>query len=231
MKCIAYASTKKGKVVEFTVQDEWKGKWDKTQLMYDIVGSCRTMSDQDVKTTLNYATQTWEIETGIKCVSGWGNVNADIRLDFKSSEQDELFKEKPSVLAYAYFPSQGSASGKIVFNNDYIWDALGKGILAKDALEKGWVKQITNPNAKLKTYSIVAVLIHELGHCFGLTHDVSGNADGTDVMDAFYSGIDRLELSPRDIERIKAKYGDRIYKSPTGYERLKNAIKLGKLRL
>ena len=48
-------------------------------------------------------------------------------------------------------------------------------------------------------------MAHELGHMLGLRHDVSGNKEGHDVMDAFYSG-DRYELSDRDIYRLRLKY-------------------------
>ena len=83
----------------------------------------------------------------------------------------------------------------------------------------------------MKTYSLIAVLIHELGHSLGLRHDVSGNSDGIDVMDAFYSGINRIELSERDLYRIHLKYKAEIYENWGRYERLKNAIRKAKLRL
>jgi len=231
MQCVAKISTKKDTTIQFAVtQDEWKYKWEKPTLVYDVIGTCRTMDDHSVKTAINYATEAWEVESGIKCVSGWGNANADVRIDFRNSEQDELFKKEAGVLAYAYFP-QTSKQGRMVFNNDYIWSNLGASIPAKIAVEKGWIEKAANPNSSIKTYSIVAVLTHELGHMLGLTHDVSGNSDGVDVMDPYYSGVSRLELSDRDIARIHAKYGDRVYKNKGDYERLKNALKLAKLRL
>ena len=232
MLCIARATDNPNKPYEFEVQDEWDGKWDKTEMFYDILSVCRTMADSDVKKSLNYAMTTWGIEIGIKFRHAWKTANkADIRLEFKNSAQDELFKKQPSVLAYAYFPNQGTVSGKVVFNDDYIWDLLGRGIKASDALAKGWVKQIADPNSILKTYSLVVVLIHELGHMLGLTHDVSGNRDGVDVMDAYYSGVDRIELSKRDLDRIHLKYSERYFKSKTAYERLKIAVQRAKLRL
>ena len=119
----------------------------------------------------------------------------------------------------------------MVFNDDYLWDFLGKGIKASDALKKGLIVGTNNPDNIIKTYSLIAVLIHELGHMLGLTHDASGNNEGLDVMDAYYSGVDRLNLSERDMFRIKGKYGSRIYKFWSRYGDLKRALKKSILRL
>jgi len=234
IKCVVHDSRKYQ--MEFTEdQTEWAGKWDKPVMYYEVIGTCRTMSGRQLRKALNYSMTTWDLEIPITFKPVWHRGNRtqkpDITIDFKSSSEDKLFKDSPSVLAYAYFPEQGSVSGKVVFNNDYIWDFIGRGIKAKDALKKGWITGTNNPENTIKTYSVVAVLIHELGHSLGLRHDVSGNNDGIDVMDAIYSGKNRLELSVRDIYRIVKKYGNRIYSRWSHYARLKKAIKRAKLRL
>lgn len=216
-------------------QTEWAGKWDKPIMYYEVIGTCRTMSERQVRRALNYAMTTWDLEIPIVFKPVWWKGNRtqepDITIDFKGRDEDEQFKKSPSVLAYAYFPAQGSVSGQVVFNNDYIWDFVGLGIKASKALSKGWITGTNNPDNTIRTYSVIAVLIHELGHSLGLRHDVSGNNDGTDSMDAFYSGKSRLELSVRDISRIVAKYGARVYSRVNHYARIKNALRRGKLRL
>lgn len=210
-------------------QTEWAGKWNKPIMYYALENLPRTMTEQQVRKALNFAMTTWDLEIPIIFKPSWvDQVKPDIIISFSST--DPAFIQSPSVLAYAYFPEQGSVSGKVVFNDNYIWDFLGKGIKSEEAIAKGWVKNAI-ANTILKTYSLIAVLIHELGHSLGLRHDVSGNKDGTDVMDAYYSGVDRLELSERDIYRIHLKYGARIFSKWDGYGRLKNAIKRAKLRL
>jgi len=223
--CLVLANDSDSKPIQFvSTQDEWSKKWNKSTLSYTLIGEgCRTMNLKSVRRALNLATQTWEIECGIKCVGAWKDVNADIRLEFRNQTDDDVFSKRASVLAYAYFPST-SGQGKIVFNDDYIWTFHGNSIKAQEAYERGFVKKIGDPKSKLKTYSIIAVMIHELGHTFGLTHDVSGNESGVDVMDAYYSGKNRFELSSRDIQRIRAKYGKREFSSSSFYQRLKDVF-------
>lgn len=230
--CSVHASSSHS--VEFVeTQTEWNGKWNKSVMYYNVIGTCRTMSKKQIKKAFNYAMTTWDLEIPIKFKpSQWFHFTPpDITIEFKDRTNDQTFKDKPSVLAYAYFPEQGHLSGKIVFNNDYIWDYLGKGIKASEALKKGWIVGTSNPENTIKTYSIIAVLIHELGHSLGLRHDITGNSDGVDVMDAYYSGENRLELSERDIYRIVSKYGNRIYSRWSHYARLKKAVARGKRRL
>lgn len=234
LNCVIHDS-KKHQIEFVETQTEWAGKWDKPVMYYEVIGTCRTMSNRQLRKALNYAMTTWDIEIPVTFKPVWFRGNRgqrpDLTIDFKNRDADQLFKDSPSVLAYAYFPEQGSYSGKVVFNDDYIWDFLGKGMKASEALKKGWITGTNNPDNIVRTYSVVAVLIHELGHSLGLRHDVTGNSDGTDVMDAIYSGKNRLELSERDIYRIVKKYGNRIYSRWARYARLKRWLKRSKLRL
>lgn len=225
-RCSLHNGLKKVDFVEdLEGQEEWPGKWDKLVIYYDVLDECRTLSNRLVRKALNYAMTTWDIEVDVTFKPLWFEqikFRPDITIEFKSSDEDNYFKEKPSVLAYAYFPSQGSVDGKVVFNDDYIWSMDGKPIKSSKALENGWIENYTNPDSLLKTYNIIHVLIHELGHSLGLKHDVSGNRDGSDVMDAYYSNL--LELSERDILRIVLKYPRRIFSRWEHYARIKKAL-------
>ncbi len=225
--CIVYATNKGREFVE--EQTEWKAKWDNDTLYYNVIGICKTMTIKEVRKALNYAMTTWDLEIDIHFKPTWfGHASQDLTIDFKDSEEDDLFKTNPSVLAYAYFPGQGNVSGKIVFNNDYIWTMNGKPITGKEAKKRGWV-EFADDTVKLKTYSLPNVILHELGHSLGLKHDVSGNNDGLDVMDAYYSA-DRISLSDRDIYRILLKYPRRIFSRWSHYARLKKWLRRKKLR-
>jgi hypothetical protein len=227
-RCLAYTSNRPNRDIEFIEnieQDEWHGKWGIDEIYYDVIANCRTLPLRKVRKALNYAMTSWDIEIDVTFKPKWydrkGN-DTHITVDFKSSEEDDLFKERPGVLAYAYFPSQGNVDGVMVFNDDYIWSMDGKSITTREAFENGWIDGFDNPDNLLKTYNIIHVLMHELGHSLGLRHDVSGNTDGRDVMDAFYSGI--LELSDRDIVRILLKYPRRVFSRWSHYARLKKTL-------
>ena len=209
-----------GKIVTEFIEDkqlEWDGKWHKDVIYYKAMNSCRTLSDRKVKWALNLAMSTWDLEIPIKfksISSRFPLTSPDIEVSF--SRDDHYFKEKSSVLAYAYFPAQGTKSGEVVFNDDYIWSTNGKPISVKKAKQNGWIVDGDDRNT-LKTYNIIHVLIHELGHSLGLRHD--NHKDSKDVMDAYYSG--KLELSDWDLLRIRAKYGIRIWKWWSRYAQVK----------
>jgi len=210
--------------VEFVedIQTEWRGKWDLDVMYYDVISPCRTLEEKKVRKALNLAMTTWNLEIPIKFKSNWNNRRnpiSNITIDFKTSEEDNYFKDKPSVLAYAYFPNQGPVSGKVIFNNDYIWSTNGKPISGKKAKEKGYVVDAYDTN-QLKTYNLIHVLIHELGHTLGLRHDAHN--DTKDVMDPYYSG--KLELSNYDLMRIRAKYGIRIWANWARYSQVKRIV-------
>ena len=137
---------------------------------------------------------TWDIEIPItlKYVKSGG----DIHLEF--SETDPYFT--PGILAYAYFPGSGSDTGKIVFNDKYLWSLDGKPITAEEYI-RATGKQVANMNNMFATYNIIHTLIHEIGHSLGLVH----SNYKTDVMYPFANGM--TYLSDNDISRITGKYG------------------------
>jgi hypothetical protein len=224
--CIIIRNDLNGKVEFVSDQTEWEHKWEKDIITYDIEHheTLKLISKTQLKRAVNLAMTTWDFEIPIKFKSAW-NTQADIEIRFKTKDEDTYFKDKPSVLAYAYFPGQANYSGKVVFNASYIWDLKGKGIKGSEAIKKGLVENVSYPNNILKTYNLYAVLIHELGHTLGLKHDVTGSKDGADIMDPYYS-VDNLDLSDRDIYRIRVKYGQRVWDRFIWYNMVKRWLSL-----
>ena len=195
----------------FETQQEWNGKWNKDTLTYAVVRDTEDIEGTKSESiAMALALTTYAVEIPIKFKRVKASENPDLRIEFKSKAEEPQFRDRPSTLAFAYFPAQGVVSGSVVFNDEYLWSLDGNSVDNPAT---------PNPKDRLRTYNIIHVLIHELGHSLGLRHDE--NNDTKDVMDPYYDGK-VLELSPNDIIRIRAKYGIRVFKNWSRYTRIKN---------
>jgi len=147
---------------------------------------------------MNYALTQWdiEIEPDLKYVPM--EQSSDISIEFKNGQDDDIFKDEPDVLAYAYLPIAGaSLRGIVRVNDDYEWSLNGE------------IKSITNEGGQrvnIKTWDLIKVLRHELGHTFGLPHSPNPN----NTMSTNYEIMSRHNTD-EDISRIRAKYGKRSW--------------------
>tara|TARA_R110000824_G_scaffold215464_3_gene401942 strand:+ start:916 stop:1587 length:672 start_codon:yes stop_codon:yes gene_type:complete len=202
-------------------QKHWKHKWNKQIVTYALQKDSDDIKGNSIeKRAVNLAFTTWNVEIPLRLKSVKGNENPDIFINFVHSKNDKYLKDKKGVLAYAYYPATKHA-GKIVFNEDYLWSVNGKPVPAWQVDSR--YKQTSK--TKLKSYSIVHVCIHELGHSLGLTHDTF---DKNSVMWWQYNG--KMNLSRYDINRICEKYGKRQWRGRI-YGRIKSWLKRKKDRL
>ena len=127
---------------------------------------------------------------------------ADIPINFVPKDMDALFKSRPGVLAYAYFPTPTSPiGGDMTYNDDYIWTADGEPV---NAHKVDPLHYPIDTKVMLRTYNLQHTGTHELGHALGLRH---AENCATCIMNAFYNG--EVAPQPNDVERIQGFYGKR----------------------
>ena len=186
--------------ITFESQSEWNRKWEHNPVTYAMVRDSADITGKaEERIAMNLAMTTWDFEIPLSLRVVKKTDNPDITVEFKTKDEESYFKDHPSVLAFAYFPGQHSYSGIIIFNDEYRWSLDGKNV------------KVVNPDnsvSMVKTYNIITVLIHEIGHSLGLRHSESANSK--DVMDPYYDGM--LDLSTEDIYRIRKIYGTRLWR-------------------
>ena len=197
--------------------EEWKHKWDPKKHL-DRAGRPRKWGFVTYKVTNtsdHFPDDEFEDKALAIALRQWGfrckdirfrketnkSKTADIEMRFVKAEDDKLFKEKPSTLAYAYFPNGVQIGCDITFNDTVIWSTNGE---KRNAHEVYPDKYPPRTKTKLKTYNIIHTLLHECGHAIGLKH-CSEHKDC--IMYPYYNG--KVVLHNHDIERIQTFYGKR----------------------
>jgi len=186
--------------------DEWDHKWTAGET---VTWKIEKTSDDfnkmyDVRRIFALAFMAWRIRIkDIKFRSiRRGTATADIPITFLPRKDDALFKERPGVLAYAYFPTPTSLiGGDMTYNDDYIWTADGKPVNAHriDPLHYP-----ADTKVMIKTYNLQHTGTHELGHALGLRH---AESCAECIMHPFYNS--QVEPQPNDVQRIQGFYGKR----------------------
>jgi len=173
------------------------------ELWYVLLNHDREMSLGEATRGINAAIMGWEAATDINFSRVSVTESPDITIQFLSSDEDQLFRDEPNVLAYMYYPISGSnVRGLMVINSDYPWTINGK------PMSGAWIedvtgKQVQDRNAMYQTWAIRKVVRHELGHgVYGLPH--SRNTGNT--MYYSYGGMSDF-TSDEDEARGQAKAG------------------------
>ncbi|KAK2819394.1 hypothetical protein Q5P01_024955 [Channa striata] len=163
------------------------GRWEKTDLTYQILRFPWQMSESKVRSVLQEAFGLWSAVTPLTFREVIVE-KADIIIDFNRYwHGDSLPFDGPGgILAHAFFP-RTHREGEVHFDYDEHW-TMGNN-MGTDLLQ---------------------VAAHEFGHVLGLQHSLEPNA----VMCPFYSNSYPLHLSEDDKRGIQYLYGPPLHAPP-----------------
>jgi len=188
-------------------------------LTYIILNNDREIKEKQVRRAVGMALFGWRMRVPIKFRRVKNRLDADIILEFRSEEEDEILNS--NTLAYMYYPLGGVNNGVCVINKRFHWTNDGKGV------DMHYVDPVHYPTPKHtnpigKTYDLDKVLRHEFGHgIFGLPHSQNNN-----VIMTGNESIMSEHLQDEDVIRAQAKAGIR-----RGFaHRLTNMLRWYKLR-
>ena len=182
-----------GSAVLEAEQVEWPHKVNLDEILWKNVADTPDIEGRYYERRIfNLAVMAWEWKSKVNMREARAGETPFIRNDWSDKEHDNLFAERPGTLYYAYFPGQGSFSGLMVGNDDYLWGG-----------HPGVQPLPTGGGAKI--YDLQHTTIHELGHILGLRHEA---IDRNSVMWPSYN--EQRIPQDNDISRIQAKYDSKF---------------------
>jgi len=174
-------------------QPEWDRKWEKSPLLWSNLHDTADIEGTYYERRIfNLAVMAWEWKTKLDVREARPGETPDIRNTWGNKENDDLFQNRPTTLYYAYFPGQGSVSGLMKGNDDYLW-GTAPGLRP---LETG---------GKEKVYDLQHTVSHELGHIWNLRHEANFPDH---IMWPYYNKQRVPQVN--DIFRLQASYGRKV---------------------
>lgn len=171
------------------------------KLRYILLNRDIEITTGEAVRAINAAMMEWQTSLGIDFVQVHAHSLADIKIQFQSSIENQIFRDEPNVLAYMYYPIAGALKGVMMINADYAWtpdgeQKSGRWIQEKTGRKVQWLDNMYD------TWSLFKVTRHELGHGIGLCHTL---LEGH-TMSGNYSKMAKHNTS-LDEKRGQAKYG------------------------
>ena len=131
--------------------------------------------------------------------------DAHIVIDWVGKKDDKYFTSD-GILAYAYGPGR-SLGGNVVMNSDVLWLLRKEKLTAKEAKEKGYIDNYSDPTNFIKFFDPLHTMKHEAGgHALGMRHITDINQSGKAIMYPYYNGL--REFGEMDIQYIQQLYGE-----------------------
>ena len=169
--------------------DEWPHKWEEREISYRLNNFSEDLREKWQTRAVTVALRVWQLR--LSKLKFRRERNPDAHVDINVSfENLAHFDGRRGVLAHAFFPGQGEASGDCHINDDWNWSAATK------------YQSLSRP-------PMVPILIHEFGHSLGLRHDTTSTE--SIMYPSFDLGKQKYKLGPNDIARIQNIYSPRTF--------------------
>ena len=145
--------------------------------------------------------------------------DAHIKINWLGSKDEKYFKDRASVLAFAYGPQKG-IGGDITMNADHLWLLRKEKLTAIEAFEKGYIDNYdkSHPTSRIKFYDPAHTMKHEGGgHSCGMRHIEDVNQKYDSIMYPFYNG-------KRNFGDVEINYLFTLYDKVGYWQRVRNLI-------
>lgn len=122
--------------------------------------------------------------------------DAQIIINWLGAKDERFFKDRASVLGFAYGPGRG-IGGDCTMNSDHLWLLRKDKLTMLEAFEKGYIDESRfdrdHVNNTIKFYDPLHTLKHEIGgHALGMRHIQDVSQKFKAVMYPFYNGLRRF---------------------------------------
>jgi len=135
--------------------------------------------------------------------------DAHIKINWLGAKDEKYFKDRSSVLAFAYGPQVG-IGGDITMNSDHLWLLRKEKLTMMEAFDKGYIDaahfDAEHPNNTVKFYDPLHTMKHEGGgHSCGMRHITDVNRKYDTIMYPYYNG--KRVFSQADKDYLFELYG------------------------
>lgn len=185
--------------------------WDENETVYwQLDGKYDHLSEKELITIIKGSVLETSLLTNLKIKQKRKQTgDAHIKINWLGAKDEKFFRDRPSVLAFAYGPQVG-IGGDCTMNSDLLWLLRKDKLTMAEAFAKGYIEESKfdkdHPNNTIKFYDPLHTMKHEVGgHSCGMRHLTDSSLSDTAIMYPFYNG--KRVFSQEDKDYLFTLYG------------------------
>ncbi len=168
--------------------------WDENETVYwQLDGEYEHLSYEELVTITKAAVLETSLLTELKIQQKRRQTgDAHIKLSWLGAKDEKYFRNRGSVLAFAYGPQVG-IGGDCTMNSDHLWLLRKNKLTMQEAFDKGYIDDSRfdkdHPNNTIKFYDPIHTGKHEMGgHSCGMRHIEDATQKYKSIMYPYYNG-------------------------------------------